>query len=232
MRVCPEAAPRAPSPDVGVSTFHESAAQADPDYPAGPVLYQRFWWRELYQGEALDLGPIQAALAQAEAADQDLAFRVMPEGSGEVDLPDWLLSAGVGGISARGRFFPDYDDEVFLAAAEDFIAELGAAFNGHPRVAYVDVSLVGEAGEWRVGGAGAKAGAQLPSQQSWTRILDTHVAAFPDTPVLMLVGDVDDGGAPLAYAVAQGMGWRADCLGDVGRGWNHMDDVYTLDQPS
>ena len=211
---------------MGISTFHESAADADPDYPAGPVMYQRWWWRELWQGEEVDLTPIMEALAAAEAADQDLAIRVMPEGSGEVDLPPWMMEAGVDGISARGRFFPNYDDEVYLAAAESFIAELGEALNGHPRLAYVDVSLVGEAGEWHVGSAGAKAGAQLPQALSWQRILEAHLAAFPDTPLLMLVGDVDDGGEPLRYAVERGMGWRADCLGDNGTGWNHMDDFY------
>ena len=226
IRLCPEPALAELSPDVGISTFHESAEAADPDYLAGPVMYQRFWWRELWQGDRLDLSPILEALAAAEAADQDFAFRVMPEGSGEVDLPPWLIEAGVDGISRRGRFFPNYDDEVYLAAAESFIAELGVALNGHPRLAYVDVSLVGEAGEWHVGQAGAQAGAQLPRSESWERILDAHLAAFPDTPLLMLVGDVDDGGAPLRYAVERGMGWRADCLGDNSRGWNHMDDYY------
>ena len=226
IRLCPEPARAELSPDVGISTFHESADAADPDYPAGPLMYQRFWWRELWEGGQLDLTPILEALAAAQAADQDFAFRVMPEGSGEVDLPAWLMEAGVDGISRRGRFFPNYDDEVYLAAAESFIAELGAALNGHPRLAYVDVSLVGEAGEWHVGQAGAQAGAQLPGLSSWQRILDAHLSAFPDTPLLMLVGDVEDGGEPLRYAVERGMGWRADCLGDNSRGWNHMDDYY------
>jgi hypothetical protein len=56
-------------------------------------------------------------------------------------------------------------------------------------------------------------------------LVDIYLKSFEDTPLIMLIG----GGKELAYAVENGAGWRADCLGDLGYwgpDWNHMKDSY------
>lgn len=222
----PAAVSTLPPPDVGISTFGETSEEVDVAYPAAAVAYERWWWRELEVGRAdFDFSPIDDLLERAEAAGQDVGVRVMPEGSGEPDVPAWILDAGVGGTHYWGQFSPDYDDPVLLDAATAFVAALGARFDGHPRLAFVDIGMVGEAGEWHVS-SGEEHGAALPSEASWKRIIDAHVDAFPNTPLTMLVGDVEDGGDPVRYAVSRGAGWRADCLGDNRQGWNHMDNFY------
>jgi hypothetical protein len=58
-------------------------------------------------------------------------------------------------------------------------------------------------------------------------IVDAYLEAFPQTTLVMLMG----GGEMLTYATAQGAGWRADCLGDLGGfsdTWNHMRQGYPL----
>jgi hypothetical protein len=46
--------------------------------------------------------------------------------------------------------------------------------------------------------------------------------AFPDTRLIAQVNDID----MLKYGTENGMGWRADCFGDMRDGWNHMDNMY------
>ncbi|MCA9493509.1 MAG: DUF4832 domain-containing protein [Myxococcales bacterium] len=225
--LCPEPATGwLPIPDVGISTFYQTASEQDVPYPSSTVAYERWWWRELQPDrDRVDLAPILDLLERAEADGQDVGIRVMPEGSGKTDVPAFLIEDGLPGVSFGGGFSPDYDDERYLTAMESFVAALGAALDGHPRLAFVDIGMVGQAGEWHVSGA-EKKGGHLPSRPSWERVIDAHLVAFPTTPLVMLLGDVNDGGEPVRYAVELGTGWRADCLGDNGKGWNHMDDFY------
>jgi hypothetical protein len=65
----------------------------------------------------------------------------------------------------------------------------------------------------------------MPTLENQKKIVDTYLAVFNKTPLLMLIG----GDEMLAHATRKGTGWRADCLGDMGgfsKTWCHMRMAY------
>jgi hypothetical protein len=65
----------------------------------------------------------------------------------------------------------------------------------------------------------------MPSEATRRAIIEAWRAAFPKTPKVMLIGDVEG----MRHATRNGCGWRADCLGDMGgfsKTWNHMEHFY------
>jgi hypothetical protein len=89
-------------------------------------------------------------------------------------------------------------------------------------VEHVDLGSVGWWGEWHMSGS---SDIGMPRAQTQRKIVDAYLAAFTETPLLMLVG----GGDMLQHAVRHGTGWRADCLGDMGgfsTTWCHMRMAY------
>jgi hypothetical protein len=114
------------------------------------------------------------------------------------------------------------DDAVVLDRHIDFITRLGAAYDGHPDLAYVDLGSIGWWGEWHMSRCKANA---LPTIESRRRVVDAYLSAFRKTPLLIGIG----GQECTAEAVEKGAGWRADSLGDLGSfsgKWNHMRDIY------
>ena len=117
---------------------------------------------------------------------------------------------------------PDLDDATCQARHEALINALGAEFGDEPDLE-IDIGSVGLWGEWHFSGTTPQIA--IPTLATRQAIVDLYLAAFPNQPHQALIGDVD----ALSYATAQGTGWRADCLGDLGffsPTWNHMDDLY------
>lgn len=226
-----------PNPGRGWTTQHSTTNDPRNDhYPTSTIAYYRLAWSEVEPTEgAIDFDAFDALFAVAASDEQQLAFRIQPEVPGETgyETPEWLRDQ-IDGIFYSDRegehFMPDFDDEVYLSNAERLLAELGARYADDPRLAFVDIGLVGHWGEWHVSAA-EEFGAQMPTLDNQKRIIDAHIEAFPDVPVVMMVGSLDaenseDSAAALRYAIERGAGWRADCWGDYGRGWNHMQDGY------
>jgi hypothetical protein len=218
------------NPHQGFESFHALSSKLPiGKHPRARVAYARYWWDELEPTQgAPDFATLDDALAKADGEGQSFAFRVMPEESreGAQHVPKWLADAagGTWGVHGSGpRYYsPNYEAPAFIEAVERTVALLGARYDGDARLDHVDVGFVGDSGEW----AYAVDGAPMPSAATTARILDAFHRAFTKTPVLMLIGAVDDGGKPLRAALDRGMGWRADCWGDLRRGWNHHDDFY------
>lgn len=219
------------NPGLGWQTFHRFADD-DPNLaglPSGSA-YFRFYWRDLEPAEGeIDFAQLDELLAHARRAGQRLAFRVMCIGTHEraVDSPEWLREQGCPGFEFRYgdggplRWAPDMDSPLFQAAHFRFIRALGERYDGHPDIDLLDIGTVGLWGEWHMSGTGVA----MPSEATRRAIVDAWRAAFPTTPTVMLIGDRE----PLRYAVEQGCGWRADCLGDFGgfsATWNHMEHFY------
>ncbi len=122
---------------------------------------------------------------------------------------------------------PVLDDPRVLSAHLDFIKRLGDRYDGHPDIAHLDVGSVGWWGEWHMSKSN---NASMPTIETQKRIIDAYLAAFQETPLVMLIG----GGEMLKYAVENGAGWRADCLGDMGgfsNTWCHMRMAYPSQLP-
>jgi hypothetical protein len=243
------------NPGMGWQTFGHFADD-DPalaGLPSG-VAYFRYYWADLEPADGrFDWDRIDGHVARAQAAGQRLAFRVMCLGTGQQTYgsPRWLREAGCGGFEyayghprlwpkdappaeslevpfggADGQpvhrcWAPDFDDPIFREKHGRLLAEMGSRYNGHPGVDLVDVGSVGLWGEWHMSGTGHT----LPSPEARQWVRETYRQAFPGQPLVYLIADAEG----LRGCVEQGVGWRADCLGDMGGfrdDWNHMDDFY------
>ncbi|HJT35635.1 MAG TPA: DUF4832 domain-containing protein [Pirellulales bacterium] len=86
------------------------------------------------------------------AKNKHVAFRVyvdMP--NRPTGMPQWLLDKGVRMTPYTdhgGGQSPDYDHPKMVAAMEKLIAALGRRYDDHPRVAFLQLGLLGHWGEW------------------------------------------------------------------------------------
>ncbi len=99
-------------------------------------------------------------------------------------MPDWLRKAGVKETkySAHGGGqSPDYDDPKLIAAMERFIAALGRRYDSHPRVAFIQLGLLGHWGEWHT----------WPQEQMYAstkteqRVIEAYRKAFPTKSLMV-----------------------------------------------
>lgn len=221
------------NPHMGWQTFHRTRDKDKnlPDWIPSTVHYARWGWRELEPGPGkLNTEFLDRVLEETRQAGQTLAFRVMCCSTSPTNPyhPDWLREVGGRILKTRREGgpeveVPDLDDPQVLERHLDFIRRLGQRYDGHPALDHIDLGSVGWWGEWHMSGS---SNVPMPSMDTRRRIVDAYLAAFRKTPVLMLIG----GEQMLAYAVDQGTGWRADCLGDLGgfsARWNHMKNYYT-----
>lgn len=221
-----------PNPGMGWETFHKTADR-DRNLPAwipSTVHYARWGWRDLEpRPGTLNEQFLDSVLRQTRQAGQRLAFRVMCCSTTPTNPyhPEWLRE--IGGRIVETRYqgggpleVPDLDSPATLQAHLDFIRRLGEKYDGHPDIDHVDLGSVGWWGEWHMSGS---SNLSMPSPENQRKIIDAYLAAFPKTPLLMLM----DGPEMLGYATRKGTGWRADCLGDMGgftANWCHMRNLY------
>lgn len=99
-------------------------------------------------------------------------------------LPDWLRKAGVkespytdhgGGLS------PDYNDPRMIAAMERLIAALGQRYNTNPRIAFIQLGLLGFWGEWHT----YPRTKLYASPETERRVIDAYRKAFPDKGLMV-----------------------------------------------
>jgi hypothetical protein len=225
-----------PNPGRGWATFNSFDGEAvNAEYPASTIAYYRFTWRQAEPSEGgYAFGELDALIEKARSAGQRLAFRIMADaGSDGAGVPDWLRAKGIAGWRYRCQdgadcFSPDAADPVFMEYARRLIAAFGARYNDHPDIDHVDIGLVGDYGEWHVTSA-ASLGGSMPSTAIRRQYIDWHLEAFPDTPLLMPVGNLTlEDADTLAYALSRGTGYRADCWGDFRSPYNHMEDDYPM----
>jgi hypothetical protein len=76
---------------------------------------------------------------------------------------------------------PDYEDPRLRAALTNFIAALGARYDGDPRVGFITAGLLGTWGEWHC----YPHSEWFASKRVQTEVMDTYDAAFRKTPILL-----------------------------------------------
>jgi hypothetical protein len=91
---------------------------------------------------------------------------------------------------------PDYEDPRLRAALTNYIAALGARYDGDPRIGYITAGLLGTWGEWHC----YPHSEWFASKAVQAEVLDAYEAAFKKTPVLLRypAGDHDPAHAPNA----------------------------------
>ena len=150
------------------------------------MVFQYISWRELepqpgrYQFDAWEKSWNEGA-----AQGKHVIFRVYvdypkkPSG-----LPDWLREAGVNETAYTdhgGGKSPDYNDPRVIAAMERLIAALGERYNHNPRVAFVQLGLLGFWGEWHT----YPRSELFASAETQRRIIDAYHKAFPDKSLMV-----------------------------------------------
>jgi hypothetical protein len=213
-------------------------------YPQTRIAYFRIYWTfvEPEQGQ-YNWPMIDKALRTAAERGQTLMLRIPPY-SEEVDVPSWyrkIVGKEVPLKIAKWRVDPE--DPSYLKYYGDMIKALGQRYDGHPDLESVDISLVGYWGEGE--------GSHLLTDQTRVALINAYLDNFKKTFLTFqpLNGDAPDAGVLVkntniaAYwqdgsnngtgPEIRNLGWRLDCLGDMGFwpswNWKHMTDVYPRD---
>ncbi|MBV9470913.1 MAG: DUF4832 domain-containing protein [Abitibacteriaceae bacterium] len=223
------------NPGMGWQTFHTFNDQdrALQGLPSGSA-YFRFYWREIEPTDgAIDFARLDEMLAHGRRVGQKVALRIMCTGSENyADSPLWLRDAGCKGLEVEyeghKHWLPDFTDPIFRARHGRLIRELGKRYDGNSALDTLDIGSVGLWGEWHMSGVKDVAtgnSVPMPPVAVQNEIISEWCAAFPKTPKVVLIGS----DAGMARTMQEGLGWRADCLGDMGgfsKTWNHMENFY------
>jgi hypothetical protein len=195
-------------------------------YPQTTIAYLRWLWRVLEPAKGeVRWDIIDGALEAARVRGQTLQVRLMPYA--QDDLPDWFWETGASRQRKRTTYGfrePDVNDPLFIKHWCDLIRAFGQRYDGHPDLESFDIAYGGPWGE--MGGNSTKETAK--------KVVDAYLRSFKHTQLVSMLGTHGCGYA--ATKTNRGVGWRADCFGDVrteGRGqvpnglnWNHMYDAY------
>jgi hypothetical protein len=194
------------------------------DFPDASVAYLRWYWYAIEPEEGRyrwDI--IDRALETAKRRGQQLHIRVMPHDH-LANLPAWYVQKGRVfrcKLKSADCVFPDYDDPLFRSATEKLVSALGARYDGHPGMAFVDIGTLGFWGEWHLEGTAREKHLFYTDVEHWPWAVDIYFQSFKKTPLIGLIGCVP----ALRHATAHGAGWRADCWGDFSQ-MRHMRVVY------
>ncbi len=197
--------------------------------------YQRYTWRQLEPAPgAYDFSSIEADADQAAAEGRKHAFRVRAlVARNGVSVPDYLVEQMPLGWwhafegddeDEPDTYVPDWNDPDFIEAADRLIKALGARYNGDPRIAWIDIGIYGNWGEWHMDTFPypGPTDADDMTGSNRRRLIDMHMAAFPDSRLIAMSSDADS----LLYALQQSpdIGWRRDSLGHV-----HFESIRLRD---
>ncbi len=204
------------NPGIGFTTFGQlDGSLPRSEYPASSLAYDRFYWKDIEpEPGKIRFNDIDEIIQQAQARGQSFAFRIMAANGG-LQIPAWLLKLGIKGLwyyskaEQTKKFMPDFADPIFMQHARRLILSLGQHYDGLPALDHVDIGMAGHWGEWHVSEAKSH-GYQWPSFKVRQQYIDWHLAAFPHTPLVMQIDDLEG----LVYATQRGTGWRADGFGD------------------
>jgi len=191
------------------------------DYPGLTVIYLRIPWSYIepeegtFRWSVLD-SPAQRWLPKGK----QIALRIScSESWMRYATPQWVEKAGARGYNFRpGKgvvedgplWEPDFDDPVFLAKLDAFLAALARRYDGSPDVAFIDVGSFGVWGE----GHTYHSTRRPYSQKTLQTHIDLHLKHFKKT----LLAANDDfashgrGDGIIDYARAKGLTLRDDSI--------------------
>ncbi|NQU52216.1 MAG: DUF4832 domain-containing protein [Bacteroidetes bacterium] len=214
-------------------------------YPESRIAYFGFYWNKLEPGpEQYDWSAVDKVLNEAAKHNQTVIIRITPYRTTGTDVPDWYREmAGPEPNLQLKKWRTDPNNPRYAYYYGNLIRAFGKHFDGHPWIEAVDVSLVGSCGEG--------AGSHLLSDDVRITIINAYLDGFKKTHLIFqpLNGDNPDPGLLVKNTnitaswpdesnngtgpQMRNVGWRGDCLGDMGF-WpelhqDHMTDFYPLD---
>jgi hypothetical protein len=200
------------------------AAKKPKNFPATTMAYFRIYWRFIEPNEGeYHWEQVDEALRIARERHQTLMLRLPPYGPDEKsDVPAWYRAASNEPDYKKKlpdeKWHVDPENPAYLKYYGRLIRAFGKRYDGNPDVEAVDVGIVGAWGEGE--------GTDLLKPKTRNALLDAYFDGFPNTTLLMQI--TDRGSIDHAREKHIDVGWRADCLGDVGfyKTWSHMYDYY------
>ena len=131
-------------------------------------------------------------------------FRVHLDYPGRpIGIPRWLLDAGVSATQYEqfgGGWSLDYEHPLFLEKIRILIAKLGERYDHDPRVAFLDVGILGHWGEWHTYPT-EHLFASLRVQREITRAFSS---AFKNKKMMLRT--------PSTWKIQEPFGYRDDCF--------------------
>jgi len=177
-------------------------------------------WKELEPAEgryAFDEWE-KTAWAHKAAAGKHVVIRIYADYPDKPSgVPDWLLEKGVTRKPYRnhgGGLSPDYDHPATVSAMEKLIAVMGKRYNENPRVAFIQLGLLGFWGEWHT----YPRNELFASEDTQRRVLEAYRKAFPKKQLMARYAD----GLPGEYPR---MGFHDDMFPedtDNGKDWSFL----------
>jgi len=142
------------------------------------------------------------SLAGAETNNMHVVLRVFVHYPDQpLRVPQWLLDQGIELRTIEsGERSPQYDDPKLLEAFRQFIQAMGAKYDGHKNLAFIQLGLLGKWGEWHT-----YPDKNLISDTTKDKIVGWYRSAFKVTPMQVR--------NPVASAYAAGMGLHDDSFG-------------------
>ena len=160
--------------------------------------------------------PMERLLDGIAARGCQSIFRIYMEYPGKPSgVPEYLVTAGVkmrAWTNTNTQPFPpaldhtpDYEDPRLRSALTNFIAALGARYDGDPRIGFITAGLLGSWGEWHCHPHSEWFASKTVQQE----VMDAYEGAFKKSPVLLRypAGDNDHAHASNAR---RNMGYHDD----------------------
>ncbi len=208
--------------------YQNTGSLLNRNYPQTTIAYWRVYWKfmepekQKYRWDLID-----RAIDIAKRRGQKLMLRIMPYGSTiEDDVPDWYRKMVGNKFDFNNpidkKWAVDPEDARYIEYFGGLIREMGKRYDGNPNLEGVDLGIVGAWGEG--------SGAGLLSKPTREALVNAYTDVFKKTHLLALL--MDEEVNKYAFSKGDNVGWRADCLGDLGffttqpNGWTHMYDLY------
>jgi hypothetical protein len=200
--------------------------------------YQRYQWRDLEPVDGqYDFSGVIADRDQARATGRKFALRIRMMAGYDDDtlyVPAWLPNhasclAGCGfwadtdAADPGLTFIPDWNDPFLQARARALLVALAAALGGDADLAWIDVGLFGQYGEWALRSsayASPPPGIVAATNASKREFARMHFDAFPAAQHVMFVPysnkDALTYGLLEQQITTKPVGLRVDCLSRFG----------------
>jgi len=191
------------------------------NHPDSKVYFCSARWRDIEIAKGVFRWEVlEEKLEYAKSMGCTAVVRCSPYAlSEEDDIPEWFRAE-----SPEEPDFPfwrvDPETTRYVEYWSDFIKAFAKKYDGHPVISSIDLTIVGA---WGEGG-----GTEFLEPEAIQCITDAYLDGFKITPLQALLHD------PLSMKIITDrkakVGFRVDCLGDMGgfhgKRWSHMTDFY------
>jgi hypothetical protein len=199
------------------------------EFPGMDHLYIRLAWAYLEPKEGqFDWAVIDRLIDKWTALGLDIAFRISCKETStdrieqQFATPRWVMAAGAQGGYYRmgkptgpdGPWEPVFDDLIFLAKLDRFLAAFAARYDGKPWLRYVDIGSIGDWGEGHTW-AGSQKEVGFEARK---RHVDLHLKHFKRAQLVLsddfvyALGNPTERQALHQYALSQGISYRDDSI--------------------